>query len=146
VLAQAKPNFAGKWTRDLTASPIPEGRGGGRGGFGGGGLGNDLNITQDANTLTLEYTAGGQNPSPVKLVYKLDGSESKNTITTGRGAQEQTAKAAWEGSKLVVTTTTQFGESKRSFALEGGSLAVETTQPGRDGGPGTPMKVMYKKG
>jgi len=147
VMAQAKPSFAGKWTRDMTASPMPApgGPGGGRGGFGGGGLGNDLTITQDAATLTLEYMSGGQAPAPVKLVYKLDGSESKNTITTGRGAQEQTAKAAWDGAKLVVTTTTQFGESKRSFALEGGSLAVETTQAGRDGGPGTPMKVMYKK-
>ena len=148
VMAQAKPSFAGKWTRDMTASPMPApgGGGGGRGFGGGGGLGNDLTITQDAKTLTLEYMGGGQAPAPVKLVYNLDGTESKNMVA-GRGGQtEQVSKAAWEGAKLVITTTTQFGENKRSFALEGGSLAVETTQPGRDGGPGTPNKVMYKKG
>ena len=144
VLAQAKPNFAGKWTRDLTASPIPEGRGGGRGG-GGGQLANDLTISQDATTLTLEYMGGGQAPAPVKLVYKLDGSESKNMVMA-RGAQsEQVSKAVWDGAKIVVTTTTQFGETKRSFAMEGANLAVETTAPGRDGGPGTPTKVIYKK-
>jgi hypothetical protein len=149
LLAQANPNFAGKWTRDMTASPMPDpaaggGRGGGRG-FGGGGLGNDLNITQDAKTLTIEYTAGGQTPAPVKLVYNLDGSESKNTITTGRGAQEQSAKAAWQSGKLVITTTTNFNgnavESTRTLSMEGGNLVVE--QSGRQGGAGT--KVVYKK-
>ncbi len=41
-------------------------------------LGQELTITQDAANLTLEYMGGGQNPAPVKLVYKLDGTESKN--------------------------------------------------------------------
>ena len=51
---------------------------------------------------------------------------------------------------LVVTTTINAGgnniEQKRVFAMEGANLTIETTQPGRDGGPGTPNKVTYKKG
>jgi len=143
LVAQAKPSFAGKWTMDPASAPAPP-AGGGRGGRGGG-LGMELTISQDATTLTLEYMGGGQAPAPVKLVYKLDGTESKNMVT-GRGGQtEQVAKAAWEGNVLSVTTTTGFGDQKRTFALDGGNLVVETTTPGRDGGPGMATKVTYKK-
>lgn len=137
----AQANFAGKWTMDPASAPA--GGGGGRGGRGM--LGEELTITQDASTLTLEYQGGGQNPAPVKLVYKLDGSESKN-MTMGRGGQqEQVSKAAWAGESLVVTTTTGFGELKRTFSLQGGNLVVETSAPGRDGGPGMTNKAVYKK-
>lgn len=150
VFAQAKPNFAGKWTLDPASVPAPAGgaAGGGMGRGGrGGGLGQELTITQDAATLTLDYMGGGRNPGPVKLSYALDGSESKNT---GMGGQEQLSKAVWEGNNLVVTTQLSFGgntvEQKRTFSLDGGNLVVETVTPGREGGPGTPVKVTYKKG
>ena len=140
LFAQAKPSFAGKWSRVAdAAAPAPGGRGGG------GGLGQDLTITQDAATLTIEYMGGGQTPAPVKLVYKLDGSESKNSVPGRGGVTEQTAKASWTGSTLTVNTTMMNGEQKRTFAIEGGNLVVETVQPGRDGGPGMPMKITYKK-
>lgn len=145
LLAQAKPSFAGKWTLDqASVAAPPAGGGGGRGGRGGG-LGTDLTITQDASSLTIEYMGGGQAPAPVKLVYKLDGSESKNMVMGRGGEMEQVAKATWTGATLVVNTTMMNGEQKRVFSLEGGNLVVETTQPGRDGGPGTPTKVTYKK-
>jgi len=148
LLAQAKPNFAGKWTLD--AASVAGGAAGGGGGGGGrgggrGGLGMEMTITQDANTLTIEYMGGGQAPAPVKLVYKLDGSESKNMMM-GRGGQaEVVSKAMWAGNNLVVTTTTAAGEQKRTFSLEGGNLIVDTSTPGRDGGAPTSAKVVYKK-
>jgi len=81
----------------------------------------------------------------VTTVYNLDGSESKNTVQGRGGATEQVSKAVWDGAKLVVTTTINAGgtniEQKRVFAMEGGNLTIETTQPGRDGGPGTPAQV-----
>jgi hypothetical protein len=143
LAAQAKPSFAGKWTMDPASAPPA---GGGRGGRGGG-LGMELTITQDASTMTINYMGGGQNPAPVTLTYKLDGTESKNMMA-GRGGgapTEQVSKATWTGNTLTVVTTTGFGEQKRVFAIEGGNLTVETTAPGRDGGPGTPTKVTYKK-
>ncbi|MEO7191024.1 MAG: hypothetical protein ABI051_08195 [Vicinamibacterales bacterium] len=151
VLAQAKPNFAGKWTMDAPAAGAaapgaPAGGPGGGGGRGGGrgGLGMEITIVQDATTLTINGMQGG---APTKMVYKLDGTESKN-MAMGRGGEqtEQVAKAAWMGDKLVVTTTLATGVQKRTLSMEGGKLAVETEQPGRDGGPGTPTKSTYTKG
>jgi hypothetical protein len=139
----AQTNFAGKWVLDPASVAAPP-EGGGRGGRGGM-LGQELTITQDASTLTLEYMGGGQNPAPVKLVYKLDGTESKNTVMMRGGQAEQVAKAAWSGQSLVVTTTTGMGEQKRTLSLQGGNLVVETANPGRDGGPGMTTKVTYKK-
>jgi len=148
--AQA-PDFSGKWVADAAAAPpagAPAGGGGGGGGRGGGrggGFGNEFTIAQNAKTLTITRMQGD---ATVTTVFNLDGSESKNMVA-GRGGGEPTAqvsKAVWEGAKLVVTTTAPNGEQKRVFAMEGGNLTIETTQPGRDGGPGTPAKLTYKKG
>ena len=49
-------------------------------------VGMENTITQDATTLTVEYRQG---QNPVKLVYKLDGSESKNKVQ-GRGGSDRT--------------------------------------------------------
>ena len=137
VFAQAKPDFAGKWTREAPAAGAGEARGGGggRGGGRGGGFGQEPTITQSGNTLTIEYTQG---QNPVKLTYTIGG-ESKNTMAGRGGAQELTSKTAWEGNTLVITTALpNVGERKQVLSMEGGKLVVETTQPGRDGGPGTP--------
>ena len=155
LAAQAKPDFSGKWTLDPASAPAPPagapagggGGGGGRGGFGGGGrgggFGNEFTIAQNAKTLTITRMQGDQT---VTTVYNLDGSESKNSVQGRGGATEQVSKATWDGNKLVVTTMAGNGEQKRVFAMEGGNLTIETTAPGRDGGPGTPNKVTYKKG
>ena len=151
LAAQAKPDFSGKWVQDPppAAAPAGGGGGGGRGGGGGfggggrGGFGAEFTIVQNAKTLTLTRMQGDQT---VTTVYNLDGSESKNTTQGRGGPQEQVSKAVWTGATLVVTTMTGNGEQKRVFAMEGGNLTIETTAPGRDGGPGTPNKVTYKKG
>lgn len=143
AFAQAKPNFAGKWTMDPASAPAPGG--GGRGG-GRGGLGPELTITQDATTVKLDYMGGGRNPGPVSLTYNLDGSDSTNMMN----GNEQVSKAAWDGDKLVITTTVSFGgnslEQKRMLSLEGGDLVVESENPGRGGGAPTTTRAVYKKG
>ena len=138
--AQAKTNFAGKWTREAPAGG--GGGGGGRGGGGGGFCGAECTITQTATELTLEFQGGGQNPAPMKQVYKLDGSESKNP---GRGGADVVSKATWDGAKLVITSKTQNGEQKRVLSLEGGNLVVDATNPGREGGAPTTTKITFKK-
>ena len=151
--AQAKPDFSGKWVMDPASAPAPPagapaggggggGRGGGRGG-GGGGFGQEFTAVQNAKTLTITRMQGDQT---INTVYNLDGSESKNTTQGRGGPQEQVSKAVWEGAKLVITTTTQFGEQKQTLSMEGGNLAVERSQPGRDGGAPTVTKLVYKKG
>ena len=142
--AQAKPNFSGKWVREAPAGGAAAGGGGGGGGRGGGGggFGMENTITQTDKTLTIEYMGGGQNPAPIKLVFNLDGSESKNNM--GRGG-EQVSKATWDGAKISITTTTPNGEVKRVISMEGANMVVESTVPGREGGAPTTTKAVYKK-
>jgi hypothetical protein len=153
AFAQGKPDFSGKWTLDPASAPAPApaagggggGRGGGRGG-GGAGFGPEFTAKQDANTLTISRT---QNDQEVTATYKLDGSESKNTVAGRGGAQEQVSKAMWMGNRLMITTTLNFGgnnvEQTRTLSMEGGILVVEQSQPGRDGGAPQTQKLVYKK-
>ena len=133
--AQAKPDFSGTWTFDEAKSdPAPaRAGGGGGGGRGGGRMGGApataLTIKQTAAELTMDRTTaqGAQT-----VVYKLDGSESKNTIGMGPA----TSKAAWDGSKIVIATTQTVqgrgGEitidSKDIFSVDGKILTIETTR------------------
>jgi hypothetical protein len=155
VFAQAKPDFSGKWTLDPASAPAPAqappagGGGGGRGGGGrggGGGFGQEFTAKQDASTLTISRVQGDQT---VTATYKLDGSESKNTVAGRGGQQEQVSKTMWMGNKLMITTTLDFGgntvEQSQTLSLEGGNLVVERSQPGRDGGAPQTTKQVYKK-
>jgi hypothetical protein len=144
AFAQA-PNFSGKWTCTDCPAPGGGGGGGGRGGGGrggGGGLGMEFTVTQDAKMLKIDRTLG---ENTISSTYMLDGSPSKNMMM-GRGGQvEQISTAKWDGAKLVITTPVQNGERTMTLSMEGGNLVVETVQPGREGGPGTPVKRTYKK-
>jgi len=144
--AQAKPNLSGKWVMD----PPPAGAANaGAGRAGGGapagfqpGFGAEFTVKQDDKTLSISRGQG------TPLIYKLDGSESKNTVTRNGEQQEQTAKATWEGDKLVISTDVNFqgntAEQRRVLSLENGNLVIEQTNPGRNGGAAT--KIVYKKG
>ena len=142
AVAQEKPNFAGSWT--MVPDPNAP-QGGGRGGMGG--LGQAFTITQDATTLTITRTT--QN-GEVKMVYNLDGSESKNMMQGRGGQMEQVSKAVWDGSKLVITTNLNMGGNPvtrtQTFTLDGsGQIVVVTSGPGR-GGEQMTTTVTYKKG
>jgi hypothetical protein len=146
VLAQSKPNFAGKWTLvpDPNAAAPAGGRGGGRGGFGG--LGQTFTATQDDKTLTVVST---NQMGETKAVYNLDGSASKNPLTFSNNTIDRESKVKWDGAKLVITTTTNFNgnaiESTQSWSLDAsGSLIVESTSNFQ--GTPTSTKLTYKKG
>jgi hypothetical protein len=142
ALAQDKPNFAGTWTR--VEDPNAAGGGGGRGGRGG--LGAGATIAQDAKTLTVTRTTQA---GEIKTVYNLDGSESKNMMNMRGGQVEQVSKAAWEGNKLVITTSYDMGgnmvTTTQSFMLDGATLVVESTSPGRGGGAPVTTTTRYTK-
>jgi hypothetical protein len=154
LAAQAKPDFAGKWTLVPDANePAPGaggggggGRGGGRGGGGGGQFcGQECTITQDGTMLTVvRTTPNGEQ----KAMYKLDGSESKN-MQAGRGGEtEVISKAMWEGNKVSITTTRAGRDganitTKTMLSVAGGQMEVENTV---EGGQAPATKQMYKKG
>ena len=143
LFAQAA-NLAGHWVMVVDPNaPPPTGRGGGRGG-----LGADATIAQDTKTLTVTRTTQA---GEVKTVYNLDGSDSKNTMTMGGNPVEQVSQAKWVGSKLVIHTSMTFNgnarESTMSLSLDqAGNLVVESTNPGRNGGPPVTTTTTYKKG
>lgn len=157
AFAQAKPDFSGTWTLDPEASGMPAagapgagapgggapggggGMGGGRGG--GGALGAGATVKQTADTLTIERTAG---ETKVVTTYKLDGTESKNTMM-GRGGQavESVSTAKFDGPKLTIASKQDMGgqmvESTAVWTVSGSTLTVESTNA-----RGTQKRV-YKK-
>ena len=141
-----RPDFSGTWTLDPeasgTAAAPAGGGGGGGGGRGGGALGNGpATVRQTADTLTIERTLGD---NKVTTTYKLDGTESKNTMM-GRGGtpMESVSVAKFDGNKLVITSKSDMGgqtvESTQTWTVSGSTLTVETTNA-----RGTQKRV-YKK-
>ena len=100
-----------------------------------------MTIKQTAAALTMEYTQG---PAPTTLTYKLDGTESVNTMGQG----EAKSKAVWTGSTLTVTTTQDFNgntiTSKDVYSMDGANL-VRTNTRTTPAGEMT-RKVVYTKG
>lgn len=135
--AQSAPNFAGKWT--LVPAP---------GVTGAGGLGQEATITQDATSITIKRTT---QMGEFTTIYKLDGSESKNTLTFQGNTIDQVSKTKWDGGTLKVDTTMSFDgnpvQVSMSMTLDpSGTLLVESTRPDFQGG-GAPVttKSTYKK-
>lgn len=161
VTAQTRPDFSGRWISEPEpASGVAPAGGGGRvvNGDMGSGWGPSINVIQDANRLTVEYAffARGDMQPPLKFVYALDGSETKNSVMMGRGIQVQTSKTAWDGDKLIITTVHSFAnpesnepmkiEVKQTLSLSSPtSMTVETMRSGVLGGPPSMTKTVYKK-
>jgi len=137
--AQAQaPNFAGKWA--LVPDPAAQGPGGG--------LGTAAVIKQDASTITITRTT---QMGEITTVYKLDGSESKNTLNFQGNAIEQLSKTKWEGGTLHVDTSMSFDGNAVNLTMAmsldpSGNLLVVSTRPDFQGG-GSPVttKATYKK-
>jgi len=150
-LSAQNPNFAGKWTLQVDPNAAAAGggggggRGGGRGGGGGQFCGMECTVTQDAATLTVSRTTQA---GEIKSTYKLDGTESKNTVTFGQNTIESSSTAKFEAGKLTITTKQDMNgtavTSTTILSLANGDLVVERTAPGRDGAPAT-TKQTYKK-
>jgi hypothetical protein len=136
---QSRPDFSGSWTHDVERSRTATGAarttassGGTAGGSfafsGRSGAPVVLNITQRGGTLTIERVAGDRRTT---VVYKLDGSESVNTVSD----LTMRMKSRWEGNRLVsegMQLATVNGQ-QRSIAIKevrsiepDGSLKIET--------------------
>jgi hypothetical protein len=124
----------------------------------GSGWGSPITITQDATKLTVEYAffARGDMQPPLRFIYALDGSESRNSVMMGRGIQLQTSKTAWDGDRLVITTTHSLVDPSsgkpatatvtQTLSLESPtSLVVETSRTSALGGPTTTARTTYRR-
>jgi hypothetical protein len=103
-----RTDFSGKWV--LVSDPA-----------------STLTVTQTADTLTAEEPGGPRSPSPVRMVYKLDGSEYKQTVSRN----EIVTRASWDGAKLVTTISSPNANWKDTWALDGDQLTITTAIPDR---------------
>ncbi len=117
AVAQAKPDFSGKWVLDPAKSDQMGGRQGG-------GPPAPMTVKQTATELTTEVVRG---ENTMTTTYKLDGTESVNK--TQRGESKSTAK--FEGGKLVIKT-----------AMEGPNGTMETTQTWSLGADGKELTIV----
>ena len=154
--AQPLPDFSGRWI----AVPEPAATGGGNAAAGplGSGWGNEVTLTQNATTLTVEraqFSAYDMQP-PMRFSYALDGSENRITLNVGRGAQEMVARTSRQDDSLVITTSYHVSlpddgrpatvEMKQVLSLDApGSLVVTTTLTGLKGGTSSTSTTRYKK-
>jgi hypothetical protein len=148
---QTVPDFSGRWVRDSAANAGAPTMGSG--------WGPDLTIRQDPARLTVEYAffARSDMQAPIRLVYPLDGTESKNSLMMGRGFQELRSKTAWTGAALVITTEqtipdpTGSGEPLRTEMKQAlslvspTSLVIETTRSGALGGATSTTRTTYRR-
>ena len=137
ALAQST-SFAGKWA--IVPDPAAQAPMGG--------LGESALIKQDATTLTITRTTP---MGELTSVYKLDGSESKNTLSFQGNSIDQTSKAKWDGGTLHVDTAMNFDGNQVNVTMAmsldpSGTLVVVSTRPDFQGG-GAPVttKTSYKK-
>ena len=153
--AQPLPDFSGRWI--AVPEPAPAGGIAAAGPLGSG-WGNEVTLTQNATTLTVEraqFSAYDMQP-PMRFSYALDGSENRITLNVGRGAQEMVVRTSRQDDSLVITTSYHVSlpddgrpatvEMKQVLSLDAsGSLVVTTTLTGLKGGTSSTSTTRYKK-
>jgi hypothetical protein len=153
------PDFSGVWTIEpaaaATAPPTPGTLA--RGDMGSG-WGSPLTITQDARELVVQQTLFGRGDMqpPLRFVYALDGTETRNTVMIGHASQVRVSRAKWDGQALQVTTNYPAVDpaSGQPFTTEvthrlslssPTSLVIEVTRNGALGGVATTTRTVYRK-
>jgi hypothetical protein len=145
AMAQAKPNFAGKWVIiPDTASTFGMSPGGGEAG----GLSNEATITMDDKTMTV--TRMTPTMGEMKSVFNLDGTETYSQVNVQGQQIPLTMKTRWDGKKLITSTFANVGQQIEiilNFWLDDkGNLVTEHTVPplgnGMNGGT---LITHYKK-
>jgi len=103
VTAQVRPDFSGEWilakersTQTLQGSRVTAVTGL---------LGEKVSVRQDAKTLTFDISLAALG-RPIRAVYNLDGSESRNLNPAAAGQPDEVilSTATWDGEKLVILT------------------------------------------
>lgn len=140
--AQAKPDFSGTWKLSATTPPNYPGS------AGWGVPSSTLVVKQSPTEVTIQ--AGQYGPTPMSVVYKLDGSDNiwEASSATQSGATaivKWRTKARWDGNKLILFTwNTALNQMRDVMTISNGALTIQrgTEQPG----PSTNATLTYAKG
>ena len=163
VAGQSPPDFSGSWivVSESAASGATMGSApptlSAQGNMGSG-WPSEIQLTQDATTLTLQFTYFHPRDIQAPFVFKylLDGPASRNAINLGRGPQEQVSKTTRQGDSLVITTTHAFthplngqamtSETRQVLTLASPTqLVIETTRSAVMGGKSSTTKTTYSR-
>ena len=149
VTSQAPADFSGAWVAEPPAEKAP--------GDMGSGWGPTFTIAQDGKQLIVEqplFSRYDLQP-PVKTVYALDGSESRNAVMIGHSTQHRVSRAKWDGAALVIATTYPAIDASTGKAfsteviqrltLDSGVLVIETTRAGALGGEPVKTRSAHRK-
>jgi hypothetical protein len=130
ALAQAKPNFSGKWTI-IPDSASVQLQGISPGGGEMGGLSTEATIVQDEKTLTV--TRMTPTMGEMKSVFNLDGTETYASVNVQGQAIPLTMKTRWENGKLITSTWANVGQQIEiilNLSLDAkGNLVTEHIMP-----------------
>lgn len=136
---------------DATAGAVAVGGGGARGGGGGGAVVARSGGTGGAvggpvgTTITLDTKSFTITQGQTSTAYALDGSATD----ISNAMRKATAKASWQGDKLVIETTSEGANgpvvSLATWYLEGDSLVRENSSTSADGQAVT-RRTYFKKG
>ena len=140
--AQSKPDFSGTWKLSGTTPPNYPGS------AGWGVPSPTLVVKQSPTEVTIQ--AGQYGPTPMSVVYKLDGSdniwEAPSATQSGTTAiVKWRTKARWDGNKLILFTwNTALNQMRDVMTISNGALTIQrgTEQPG----PSTNAMLTYAKG
>ena len=131
VFAQQRPNFSGRW---VLVSPVNE-------------AGQQQVVKHDATTLSTEHPSeGGSHGS----VYKLDGTQSRNVLTSHGEDIVTLSNATWKGNALTITSATTYPDGRKLDSIQvwsidaEGQLIVDFTET-MTGRQTTKMRLVYKK-
>lgn len=128
------------------AVAVAGGGGGARGGGGGGAVmaRSGASAGPVGTTITLDTKSFSVTQGETTTAYALDGSVSD----ISNAMRKATAKAAWQGDKLVIQTTVEGANgpvaTQATWYLEGESLVRENSSTGPDGQAMT-RKTYFKK-
>jgi hypothetical protein len=155
--AQQHPNLSGEWS--TPPEPVPTGRGAGAArGTMGSGWGLRFSASQEPGRFTVQYVffSTYDLQPPIRQVFALDGSETRNDVMIGHAAVDRRSRAAWRGDTLVLTTVSSApdpaGGAPRPTQMRQAlvltapdSLVVETTRTGPAGRP-VVSRTVYTRG
>lgn len=156
---QARPDFTGEWVaaEDRAPSVAATGDAAFRRGDMGSGWGTTLTIAQRADSMIVSYTffSAYDLQPPVRLAFRMDGAEARQTVMIGHAGSDQRSTVAWQGNALVITTRYRvpgpanqetFADVRRTLTLESPTtLVLETTRVGTMGGATTSIRTTYTK-
>ena len=129
--AQQKPNFTGTW---LIVTPTEA-------------AGQEQVVRHTPTTLATGHASEGDGHN---AAYKLDGSESRNELTSHGEPIVTISKAAWDGTKVVITSATTYPDgrkmdSKQTWTIDAeGRLVIEHTRT-QAGQPPMTVTIVHTK-